>query len=396
MVVLRKVEGKILKRIISPLAPLLKAPAVETDKECTIMCTGEDITIQASARELTILLQISSSSFDVFWCSESGMTKVDLFLLNQIFISTGNQDSITIAVDYGGALIHFLFLHHRKETQSLVLIGTEGQPDLRASDQEWRKRRPLREGDCEPTNACNPRLPRAGAHQNRQGDDELRRLRFRRASPRGYLWETANRSKSAGGGSDFSRLGAFILDQRRELDSCRGGCETGDRFCGGRGGVGSEEPVGKLKYNLLRGNPITEYKDGVIFDDSKCEYDKVVVGIPSEQFRRILRHFEDSPFVCAVVTEAAVTFYSEPEDIVLKAEDGGCIIGDIMDDLGRVMILIFLVHPQSYIEASTLCDSVWIFHSSETRLSPNLVNFPVRGVGNLKFYLADWFAKSVI
>ncbi|KAL6981914.1 hypothetical protein U1Q18_023532, partial [Sarracenia purpurea var. burkii] len=63
---------------------------------------------------------------------------------------------------------------------------------------------------------------------------------------------------------------------------------------------------------------------------------------------------------------------------------GDCIIGDINDNLGRAMILIYLDYPKSYVEASNLCDSVWIFCASGE--TPNLVNFPVRGVGNLKFY----------
>ncbi|KAL6981922.1 hypothetical protein U1Q18_023540 [Sarracenia purpurea var. burkii] len=148
-----------MERIISPLAV--------TDTEGTVMCTGEGITMQSSSFAVTIMLQISSSSFDVFWCAESGMTKVNLIILDQIFKSTGNQESITIAVDRGGALIHLLFAHHRTY---------------------------------------------------------------------------------------------------------------------------------EYRYILLRGNPITEYERCEIFDDSDCFYDEVVVAIPSEQFRRILRHFEDSPF----------------------------------------------------------------------------------------------------
>ncbi|XP_058189654.1 uncharacterized protein LOC131307260 [Rhododendron vialii] len=120
-------------------------------------------------------------------------------------------------------------------------------------------------------------------------------------------------------------------------------------------------------------------------DDSEFVY-AVVVGIASEDFRRIIWHFRHlSPFVEAFVTDEEVTFIFGPAEIVLKTENGNCVIGGI-NGHHRVKIRLSLHIPDSLLEASELSASVWMFKSPD---SPDLLSFPVRQLGNVVFYFKN-------
>ncbi|KAI8532554.1 hypothetical protein RHMOL_Rhmol11G0222700 [Rhododendron molle] len=109
-------------------------------------------------------------------------------------------------------------------------------------------------------------------------------------------------------------------------------------------------------------------------DDSVFEY-AVVVGIASEDFRRVIWHFRDlSPFVEAFVTDEDVTFRFGPEEIVLKPEDGNCVIGGI-NGYHRVQVRLSLHNPDSLLEALELSTSVWML---KPRDWPDLLSCPVR------------------
>ncbi|KAF7126528.1 hypothetical protein RHSIM_Rhsim11G0146100 [Rhododendron simsii] len=120
-------------------------------------------------------------------------------------------------------------------------------------------------------------------------------------------------------------------------------------------------------------------------DDSVFEY-AVVVGIASEDFRRIIWHFRDlSPFVEAIVTDEDVTFIFGPEEIVLRTEDGNCVIGGI-NGYNRVTIRLSLLNPDSLLEASELSASVWMLKSRDR---PDMLSCPVQQIGNVVFYFKN-------
>ncbi|XP_057498398.1 uncharacterized protein LOC130782940 [Actinidia eriantha] len=125
-------------------------------------------------------------------------------------------------------------------------------------------------------------------------------------------------------------------------------------------------------------------------DESEFEYE-VVVGIPSEEFRRIIRRFDKSMESCdveAYVTDGQVIFRAGPkfEDIILTTQGGGCVI---WGTYYRVILPIcMLCCAESFIEASEYCTMVWLLHSEGD--SPNMVNIPIGEIGNFMFFPDNW------
>ncbi|XP_057498785.1 uncharacterized protein LOC130783241 [Actinidia eriantha] len=146
------------------------------------------------------------------------------------------------------------------------------------------------------------------------------------------------------------------------------------------------EILGTVRFTTktLRGGPIPNHHRDM--NESEFAYE-VVVGIPSEKFRRIIRHFYQPglPFVEAFVIDDEVTFrIGSHEDIVLTTAGGDCVIGGTYD-FYRVIIRIYLLDcPDSYIAASENCNTVWLLQSEGD--SPDMVYFPLGELGNFMFY----------
>ncbi|XP_057462690.1 proliferating cell nuclear antigen large form-like [Actinidia eriantha] len=139
----------------------------------------------------------------------------------------------------------------------------------------------------------------------------------------------------------------------------------------------------------LRFRPVPEHHPDI--NESEFEYE-VVVGIPSEEFCRIFRHFSESeePMVEAFVTDEEVTFRGGDSDVVLTPESGDCVIGGMDEYSMRVNIRIFLLgRLDSIIEASQYCSWVW-FLKSRADHSPDMINCPLGALGNFLFYTTNW------
>ncbi|CAL5381815.1 unnamed protein product [Camellia sinensis] len=103
------------------------------------------------------------------------------------------------------------------------------------------------------------------------------------------------------------------------------------------------------------------------FSESECEYG-VVVGMPSEEFRRIMRHLRDSGSYKINVTRAEVETLTAGPD-----KNGDCIIWGVETSL--VICELNLICMDEYIEASELTTGlIWIFKSSYW---PDMLNFPM-------------------
>ncbi|CAL5331567.1 unnamed protein product [Camellia sinensis] len=127
--------------------------------------------------------------------------------------------------------------------------------------------------------------------------------------------------------------------------------------------------------------------------ESEYEYD-VVLGIPSHEFRRILRHIRE--FACLIVdvfvTDAStLTFSSGPEDLVLTIEDDGCIVWGI-EWYRTARLRMTLFNMDSFMEASEHSTFVWMFHCpswSDFPECPVMLNCPIGHLGNIKYYFDE-------
>ncbi|XP_028096835.1 uncharacterized protein LOC114296709 [Camellia sinensis] len=107
------------------------------------------------------------------------------------------------------------------------------------------------------------------------------------------------------------------------------------------------------------------------FSESECEYG-VVVGMPSEEFRRIMRHLRDSGSYKINVTRAEVETLTAGPD-----KNGDCIIWGVETSL--IICELNLICMDEYIEASELTTGlIWIFKSSYW---PDMLNFPMGSPG---------------
>ncbi|KAI8024693.1 Proliferating cell nuclear antigen [Camellia lanceoleosa] len=117
--------------------------------------------------------------------------------------------------------------------------------------------------------------------------------------------------------------------------------------------------------------------------ESEYEY-QVILGIPSKEFRQILRYIREfaTLIVDVIVTNAEVlTFRSGSEDLILTKE-AGCIVWGV-DSSNQVSFRMTLFNINSFIEASENSAFVWMFQSPDF---PGMLNCPVGHLGNIKYY----------
>ncbi|CAL5382906.1 unnamed protein product [Camellia sinensis] len=120
--------------------------------------------------------------------------------------------------------------------------------------------------------------------------------------------------------------------------------------------------------------------------EPEYEYE-VIVGIPSEEFRRVLRHlrlYEEYTVDVSVTDGRVVTFSSGSEHLDLTKENGCIFWGTEENDW--VHFRIFLHGMNSFIEASENSALVWMFKSPD---SPAMLNCPIGPLGNIKYYFSQ-------
>ncbi|KAH7849589.1 hypothetical protein Vadar_020060 [Vaccinium darrowii] len=129
----------------------------------------------------------------------------------------------------------------------------------------------------------------------------------------------------------------------------------------------------------------------VPFDDSIYRYE-VVVGVPSEELRRIFVTLRNVGPGAAVVyiTASKVRFYTIGQEITLTKENGECIIGGVKDDNEIICIPASLHKIDPILEASKLCGTVWLLYSTrrltDSGRPPTMINCPIGLMANLCFY----------